>query len=155
MAIEASAPGAGKSRWGLWFVLFLVFCGGLFALYTWFVLTWDYSNGERIGYVLKFSKKGWVCKTWEGELAMVSMPGTLMEKFLFTVRDTAVAEKINKIKGKQVALVYEEHIGIPTTCFGETGHFVVDAKPVDGDVMAPAPAPTSAAPPPPAAATPK
>lgn len=163
MAIEASVSGAGRSRWGLWLVLFLSLGAGLFALYTWFVLTWNYSNGERAGYVQKFSKKGWVCKTWEGELAMVSMPGTLTEKFLFTVRDPAVAERINRTMGKRVSLVYEEHIGIPTSCFGETGHFVMDAKPVDGDVVpqppaaapASAPAATPAAPPPPATAAPK
>jgi len=30
-----------------------------------------YSDGERVGYIQKISRKGWVCKTWEGELAMV------------------------------------------------------------------------------------
>jgi hypothetical protein len=144
VAIDASAPGAGKSRWGLWLFLLVLLGASLFALYTWFVLTWNYSNGERAGYVQKFSKKGWVCKTWEGELAMVSMPGTLTEKFLFTVRDAAVADKINKTMGKRVSLVYEEHIGIPSTCFGETGHVVVDAKPVDADIMMPAAAPVQA-----------
>jgi hypothetical protein len=111
---------------GFLFVLVLLFC-----LYTWLVLTWSYSAGERAGYVQKFSKKGWVCKTWEGELAMINMPGTLTEKFNFTVHDEAVVKKINESMGKRVSLVYEEHVGIPTTCFGDTGHFVKDVQTVD------------------------
>ncbi len=103
----------------------------LFALYTWTALSWSYSNGERAGYVQKFSKKGWVCKTWEGELALVSIPGTMSEKFYFTVRDDAVAARVNQTMGKRVALRYEQHKGIPTSCFGETEYFVVDVKSVE------------------------
>jgi hypothetical protein len=94
------------------------------SAYTWLMLTWSYGSGERAGYVQKFSKRGYVCKTWEGELAMVSMPGTMSEKFLFTVREDAVAQKINANLGKKVALSYEQHIGLPTTCFGDTEYFV-------------------------------
>jgi len=103
----------------------------LFALYTWTALSWSYSTGERAGYVQKFSKKGWVCKTWEGELALVSIPGTMSEKFYFTVRDDAVAARVNQTMGKRVALRYEQHKGIPTSCFGETEYFVVDVKSVE------------------------
>jgi hypothetical protein len=103
----------------------------LFALYTWVALSWSYSNGDRAGYVQKFSKKGWVCKTWEGELALVSIPGTMSEKFYFTVRDDAVAARVNQTMGKRVALQYEQHKGIPTSCFGETEYFVVDVKSVE------------------------
>ena len=115
-----------KKFLGFLFVLVLLFC-----LYTWLVLTWSYSAGERAGYVQKFSKKGWVCKTWEGELAMINMPGTLSEKFNFTVHDEAVVKKINESMGKRVSLVYEEHVGIPTSCFGDTGYFVKDILIVD------------------------
>ena len=103
----------------------------LFVLYTWTALTWSYSTGERAGYVQKFSKKGWVCKTWEGELALVSIPGTMSEKFYFTVRDDSVAARINQTMGKRVALSYHQHKGIPTSCFGETEYFVVDVKGVE------------------------
>ncbi len=96
----------------------------IFGLYTWSALTWSYSEGERAGYVQKFSRKGWICKTWEGELAMVNIPGSLSEKFLFTVRDDKVADYINASLGKRVALKYEQHRGVPTTCFGETDYFV-------------------------------
>ncbi len=104
---------------------------GLAALYTWLVLSWSYSDGERAGYVQKLSHKGWVCKTWEGELAMVSLPGTLPEIFHFTVRDEAVAQRINTVVGKRVALTYEQHVGLPTNCFGETSYFVTDVKVVE------------------------
>ncbi len=103
----------------------------VFALYTWVALTWSYSKGERAGYVQKFSKKGWICKTWEGELAIVSIPGTMAEKFYFTVRNDSVARLVNQTMGKRVALAYHQHMGIPTTCFGETQYFVVDVKPVE------------------------
>jgi hypothetical protein len=100
----------------------------IFALYTWSALSWSYAQGERAGFVQKFSNKGWLCKTWEGELAMVSMPGTNPEKFYFTVRDDMVAQQINQSLGRRVALTYQQHKGIPTTCFGETEYFVVAVK---------------------------
>jgi hypothetical protein len=81
--------------------------------------------------VQKFSRKGWVCKTWEGELAMVNIPGSLTEKFQFTVRDDKIADYINASLGKRVALSYEEHVGIPTTCFGETRYFVTAVRVVE------------------------
>ncbi|NOU25829.1 MAG: hypothetical protein HOO90_09875 [Methylotenera sp.] len=103
----------------------------LFALYTWAVLTWTYSSGERAGYVQKLSEKGWICKTYEGELILVSMPGTQAEKFFFTVRDKTIAKRIDETVGKRVRLVYEEHKGVPSSCFGETGYFVTDVSLLD------------------------
>ena len=120
------APGGARPlKWfGIIVVLPLL---GLVA-YTWLVLTWSFSSGERAGYVQKLSKKGWLCKTWEGEMALVSMPGTVAEKFPFTVRSDAIARQINDSIGEKVAVTYEQHIGIPTTCFGETGYFVTAVK---------------------------
>ena len=118
-------------RWPLWLAALLALIMALAALYTWLSLSWSYSEGERAGYVQKFSKKGWLCKTWEGELAMVAMPGSLAEKFPFTVRDAAVAAKVEKTMGKRVALVYEEHRGVPSSCFGDTDHFVADVRAVE------------------------
>lgn len=100
----------------------------VFALWTWLTLTWTYADGERAGYVQKLSKKGWICKTWEGEMAMVTMPGTVAEKFYFTVPDDAVANQINTSVGERVALHYEEHKWIPFSCFGETGYFVTGVR---------------------------
>jgi hypothetical protein len=117
-----------KSRWPIWLGGFLLVAVLLFGLYTWLALTWNFATGERAGYVQKLSKKGWLCKTWEGELLMVAMPGTMPEKFLFTVREDAVAERINRSMGKRVSLSYAQHKGIPTNCFGETEYFVSDVK---------------------------
>ena len=99
-------------------------------LWIWLALNWSYSEGERAGYVQKFSSKGWLCKTWEGEIAMVTMPGAIPEKFYFTVRDHALAGKINDLAGKRVVLSYQQHKFIPSSCFGETEYFVTAAREV-------------------------
>jgi hypothetical protein len=114
-----------------YFILLLLVPVALFALYTWASLTWVYSDGERAGYVQKLSQKGFFCKTYEGELVLVSMPGTQAEKFYFTVRDATVAKRINETVGKRVRLIYEEHVGVPTTCFGETGFYIQDVQLLD------------------------
>lgn len=100
----------------------------LAGLYLFVVLSWSYSEGERIGYVQKFSRKGWICKSWEGELAMFPVVAMQAEKFLFTVRDDTVATLLNQSMGKKVSLRYEEHRGVPTNCFGETPYYVVEVK---------------------------
>lgn len=96
----------------------------LFALYTWFSLSWSYSEGERAGFLQKFSKKGWICKTWEGEILLSSMPGAIPERFLFTVRNEKVAKDMVAATGKRVVLTYAQHKGVPSSCFGETEHFI-------------------------------
>jgi hypothetical protein len=121
----------------------------LVAAYFWFVLSWNYSSGERAGWVQKFSKKGWICKTWEGELSLVSMPGAAQEKFYFTVWDDAVAAEINRRMGERVSLHYDEKVGLPTSCFGETRHFVTSVRAVDQIPLAPGvvvPVPSAPAP---------
>jgi hypothetical protein len=100
----------------------------LFALYTWFTLSWSYSDGERAGYLQKFSRKGWLCKTWEGEILLSSMPGAIPERFTFTVRDDKVVKQLQSAIGQRVQLSYEQHKGIPTSCFGETEYFVKGAQ---------------------------
>jgi hypothetical protein len=129
-------------------VLGLVVLG---AGYTYLVAKWSYSTGERAGWVQKFSRKGWVCKTWEGELAMVAMPGATPEKFYFTVWDDAVAERINKAMGQRVSLHYLQKVGLPSSCFGETEYWV-DNLMVVGEMAQPpgSTAPSAAPPPPPA-----
>lgn len=119
---------AGVLKILIWVVMLPII---VFALYTWASLTWVYSSGERAGYVQKLSEKGWVCKTYEGELVLVSMPGTQAEKFFFTVRSKEIAKKINETIGKRVRLIYEEHKGIPTDCFGESPYFVQEVHLLD------------------------
>ncbi len=96
----------------------------LAAAWVWIALHWSYSDGERAGYVQKLSRKGWLCKTWEGEIAMVTMPGAIPEKFEFSVRDEDVAQRINALAGKRVVLDYKQYKFIPSSCFGETEYFV-------------------------------
>ena len=105
----------------------LVAAIALTALYTAFALHWSYSEGERAGYLQKLSRKGWLCKTWEGEILLSSMPGAIPERFAFTVRDEAVVKQLQAAMGQRVQLSYAQHVGLPTSCFGETGYFVEKA----------------------------
>ncbi len=100
-------------------------------LYTWSALKLSYSTGERVGFIEKISKRGWVCKTNEGDLAMVNLPGQPAEKFAFTVPDDTVVKQIDALAGHKVAISYEEHRGIPSSCFGDTGYFVVGVRRAD------------------------
>ena len=115
------------------------------GIWTLITLNYTYSSGERAGYVQKISQKGWVCKTWEGEIAMANLPGAMPQIFEFSVRDDAVAAEISKLAGQRVSLTYEEHPGIPTSCFGETPYFIVKVTPISDA------APLPATPPPPPA----
>jgi hypothetical protein len=127
----ATPPRRRGRKPGLILLLLLILAILLFALYVWSALHLDYSDGERAGSVNKFSRKGWICKTWEGELAMVNLPGTMTPQiFNFSVRDAAVADQINKSLGQRVRIHYEQHKGIPTDCFGETEYFVTKVEPV-------------------------
>jgi hypothetical protein len=125
----AAHPG-GRQRGGL--VLVLVIILGVVLLvvagYLALVLNWSYSEGERAGVLQKFSRKGWLCKTWEGELAMSTTPGVAPVIWSFSVRDDQVATELALATGKPVALHYEEHKGIPTNCFGETPFYVTSFR---------------------------
>jgi hypothetical protein len=107
-------------------ILFCLFFGliTLAALYTWGALNWSYSDGDRAGFLQKFSKRGWICKTWEGELLLTSMPGAIPEKFEFTVRDETIAKRLEQALGKRVVLTYTQHKGVPSACFGDSQYFV-------------------------------
>ena len=100
----------------------------IIALWSWVSLGYVYASGDRAGYVQKISKKGWICKTWEGELAMANLPGTMPQIFTFTVRNDSVARVIEQNVGKQVSLTYEQHRGVPTSCFGDTEYFVTSVR---------------------------
>lgn len=121
-------------------VVALVALSALAVLWVWLTLTWSYSEGERAGYIQKFSRKGWLCKTWEGEIAMVTMPGAIPDRFEFSVRDDDTAAKINALAGKRVVLIYQQHKFVPSNCFGETEYFVTGVRAVDEQPAALAPA---------------
>ena len=113
-----------RSKLLIGLLILLVVPAVIIALWIWITLGYTYAVGERAGYVQKISKKGWLCKTWEGELAMANLPGTMPQIFAFTVRTDSIAEVLEKNAGKQVSVSYEQHRGIPTSCFGETEYFV-------------------------------
>ena len=126
--IAAVAPPKKKRHRIAVFLLLLVLIPAVvIALWIWVALGYTYASGERAGYVQKISKKGWLCKTWEGELAMANLPGTMPQIFSFTVRNDSIAGIIEQSIGKQVSLTYEQHKGIPTSCFGETEYFITQA----------------------------
>jgi hypothetical protein len=131
-APQAAAPAHGFARrnWGK-LTFFVLIVAPVIAVSLWTVaaLNYSYSSGLRVGFVQKFSSKGWICKTWEGELAMVNMPGTLSQIFVFSVRSDSVARAINDAMAKgRLELQYEEHRGVPTRCFGETNYFVTGVR---------------------------
>jgi hypothetical protein len=120
----------------------LMAAGGVVALlvvlglYILLALSWSYSEGERTGYLQKFSRKGWICKTYEGELAMSTVPGVAPVIWSFTVRDEAVAPQINALAGQRVVLHYEEHRGLPTSCFGDTAYFADRIQALENSIPA-------------------
>ena len=135
-------------------LLLLIFVGG--GLWTWLTLAWAYADGERAGVLQKFVRRGWVCKTHEGEIALFYGGGQYLgpgppQLWDFSVRDQAVAEQLNKAVGRRVQLHYTEHPGIPTNCFADTRYFVdkvtiTDSEPGTGPALpalAPAPASTN------------
>ena len=126
-----AGPSAGRRLGRALLVLLLA---ALLAVggWTWFSLSWSYSEGDRGGVLQKFSRKGWICKTYEGELALYIVGGVAPEIWNFSVRDPAVAEKLGDLVGERVQLHYTEHRGIPTSCFGETSYFVDDVTRAPG-----------------------
>ena len=126
-----SAQTVRRHSYGRFFLGAIVATLALAALWMVIAWQWNYSEGERAGWVQKFSKKGWLCKTWEGEIALVSMPGAIPEKFEFTVLDDAVAAQINRYMGQRVSLTYAQKVGLPTSCFGDTRYYVTAVLPVN------------------------
>ena len=135
--VEDARPRARKASWGrrhwglLLLIAILVGPAIVFGAWAWLTLNYSYSKGDRAGYVQKISKKGWLCKTWEGELAMANLPGAMPEIFHFSVRNDSVAKLIDDHVGKRVSLTYEEHRGVPTSCFAETNYYITNVRLID------------------------
>lgn len=153
---ETPPPPRRRKRWGLRILTMIVLLPAiLIALWIAIALNWSYSEGSRAGYLQKFSRKGWICKTWEGELAMINLPGSTPQIFSFTVRSDSAARVLESLIGRRVEVKYQEHRGVPTSCFGDTQYYVVTAHEVPefgAPPVPPVPAPTTAQPGP--AATP-
>jgi hypothetical protein len=128
-ATPVKTPKSRRRRWVLIVLgVVVVVPALLMAAWTAIALNWHYSAGNRAGFIQKFSQKGWVCKTWEGELAQVNLPGASQEKFLFTVRDDSIAKEITRLMGNRVSIEYQEHRGVPGTCFGDTDYYVTGVR---------------------------
>jgi hypothetical protein len=127
-----SAPSWRRRHWRMLSLLFVIIVPiALFAAWSWATLSYTYSTGERAGYAQKLSQKGWLCKTWEGELAMANLPGTMPEIFKFSVRNDSIAHLLEKNLGKRVSISYAQHRGVPTACFGETEYFITNVRLVE------------------------
>jgi hypothetical protein len=100
----------------------------IFALWAGITLGYSYSKGDRAGYTQKISQRGWICKTWEGELAQANLPGSMPQIFKFSVRNDSIAHLIQESLGKRVSLTYEEHRGVPTRCFGDTDYYITNIR---------------------------
>lgn len=98
------------------------------GLWTWFSLSWAYSEGERAGTLQKFSERGWLCKTYEGELALYVVGGVAPQIWYFSTRDATVAKTLSSAVGQNIRLQYSEHRGVPTSCFAETAYFATGFK---------------------------
>ncbi|MFL5423921.1 MAG: hypothetical protein ACJ783_02725 [Myxococcales bacterium] len=129
--MEATTPPGWRSRFLYWVAFGVLGAVVAVGLFTWAALNVSYSKGERVGYVQRLSRKGWVCKTWEGELAVATVPGVAPDKFYFSVRTEPIASQVNGTLGKRVRVIYAQHKFIPTSCFGDTEFFVAEAQPVD------------------------
>ena len=126
-ATGATSPRSRRWRRWPWILLAVVLTPVLLlAVWTAIALSYSYSEaGHRAGSIQKLSHKGWICKTWEGELAMVNVPGAAQERFPFTVRSDSLAAVMSKMMGSRVSITYEQHRGVPTSCFGDTEYYVV------------------------------
>ncbi|HEY5544732.1 MAG TPA: hypothetical protein VIK50_01650 [Gemmatimonadaceae bacterium] len=114
-----------RRHWGKMTISMLILIPvATFSVWAAIALAFDFSTGERVGWVQKLSRRGWLCKTWEGELQMSNIPGSAPILFQFSVPADSIAGVIESAAGRKVALYYEQHIGVPTTCFGETQYFV-------------------------------
>lgn len=120
-----------RKRWGVRIATGVILVPLLiFSLWTAITLNYSYSAGKRAGFLQKFSRKGWLCKTWEGELQTANIPNGMPEYFRFTVRDDSVAGEMNKFIGQRVDVDYKQHRGVPGTCFGETEYYVTHVRPI-------------------------
>jgi hypothetical protein len=130
----ADTPAAPKPSWRRrhWRLITIILAGlvpvVIFALWAWITLGYAYASEDRAGFVQKIAKRGWLCKTWEGELAMSNQPGAMPEIFKFTVRNDSLAHVLENNLGKRVTVTYEQHRGVPTSCFGETQDYITNVR---------------------------
>lgn len=115
-----------------WAVFVLVIFLGVFIYWKY---GFTYSKGYRAGLLQKFSEKGVVFKTYEGEMILSSVQSNAnvaiaSEKFLFSVADEAVAKQMEQIQGKNVVVHYHEKNGV-LPWVGESKYIVDSVRVTD------------------------
>ncbi len=129
-----SPKGSGflRRHWGKMTLTTIIVAPVLvFTIWAGVALSFTYSSGDRVGYIQKLARKGWLCKTWEGELQLSNVPGSAPTIFAFTVRSDSVAEELRKNEGRQVSLHYDQHVGVPSSCFGDTQYFITGIRAIE------------------------
>lgn len=117
-----------RKHWGKLLLISIAMLPVLvFAVWSIVTLNWTYSEGPRPGYVQKIARKGFVCKTWEG-IMYPELAGFRADSFQFTVRNDSIAHLLQNMIGKHVSLEYQQHIGVPTSCFGDSQYFIVGVR---------------------------
>lgn len=113
-----------RRHWGKLLLLTLImFPAVVFGVWSAVTLGWTYSEGDRPGFVQKIATKGYVCKTWEGILYN-DLQGFRADSFQFTVRSDSLAKVLQGLTGKRVSLHYQQHVNVPSSCFGDSEYFV-------------------------------
>ena len=126
---EVAKPSWRRRHWRLITLLLVIIIPAVvLSLWAWATLGYAYSSEDRSGYVQNIARRGWLCKTWEGELAMMNQPGAMPEIFKFTVRNDSLAKLLENNLGKRVTVTREEHRGVPTSCFGETEDYITNVR---------------------------
>jgi len=118
-----------RRNWGkLTLVILLGVPAAGLSIWTAVAMTYTYSSGERAGFVQKMSRKGWLCKTWEGTLYTDIARGFRSDSFNFTTRSDSIAQLVDSLSGKRVAVRYDQHVGLPTSCLGDSQYFVTGIR---------------------------
>lgn len=122
-SIGQSVKGFFKKVLLFFIVLFILSCIG-----TYFYFNYTYSEGNRAGVLIKFSQKGYIFKTNEGELNLGSInavngSGIVNSAWPFSVTDKNIAKQLSNMEGKMIKVHYKEKIkNLPWQ--GETKYFV-------------------------------
>jgi hypothetical protein len=118
-----------RRHWLATVIVFIILVPtAFFTLWAEIALHYTYSTGTRAGILQKVSERGWVCKTWEGELQMTAVPGATPEKFVFSARSDSIAAVLSQLSGQHVVVTYEQHKRVPNSCFGDTEYFVTAVR---------------------------
>ncbi len=119
-------------RFLLWFFVFLLLATSVWVYWSYIRV---YSEGNRVGILSKFSKKGNIFKTYEGEMIRPGIrsqnTGMSSQTFYFSVTDTAVAHQLDRLSGQEIEVHYIQYLQ-PLPWRGEKyssekGQYIVDS----------------------------